>query len=476
MTETEKMKVVTPFYGVTTLDFFYEKVTEAFGLVNTSPEPKRKRVNKYEWASTFIVLMSQIALCLVRLRELQDVQYKNIKFGYAIRESTICLSNDARFRFGKTLVNVTLTAAKIYCYWKNEFKKKTVGMVIGGTESYIYFGVISQLAKQYHVPVISLRQRRAGVVAYPFDVNTLRSFPATYTEWPKLARALDLSEASRMLEERVAGDYQSLTYMTSNSVNDLQTPVSGSLQNAIWIYAHDFFDSPSVWGEGIFNDQVEWLDKTIAFLLDNEAKVIVKWHPNARQKCRRVYAEFEGKFNEHSIFLYDPISLNKVQEFSPLGVVTSMGSVIPEAAFIGIPVVAASPHPYTCVGLASPPTSISQYEKNLKSLITSPSQAPLKQMKDKAVMAMALMNSVYFRAAQSAELSFQNKSQTLRKFLASREGMQGHQHIPDEDTLIELLGMEFNSDFGRKEFETICKEISVLTGLDYRHPPLNEQY
>lgn len=473
--KNKKMKAVTPFFGVTTLDFFYAKIAEAFELENTSPEPNKKQVKKIEWAVTFIALIGQMALCLYRLRKMQDVQFKNIKFGYIIRESTICLSNDARFRLGKTLIDVTLTAAKIYCYWKNEFEHRTIGLVVGGTESYIYFGVISQLAAQYQVPVISLRQRRARVVAYPFDVNTLRSFPATYLDWPQLASDLDLVEASRMLEERIAGDYQSLTYMARNSANELQTPISESLQNAIWIYAHDFFDSPSVWGEGIFHDQVEWLEKSINCLLNNGAKVIVKWHPNARQKCSFVYAEFEKKFDDRCSFLYDCISLSKVREFSPLGIVTSMGSVIPEAAFIGIPTVAASPHPYICVGLAPPPTSIFQYEQKLKSLIAEPSPVIAMEMREKAVMAIALMNSVYFRPAQAAELSFEYTSQTFRKFLDSREGTQEQQNIPDEDTLIKILDLEFNSDFGRKEFESICKRISELSGLDYSYPFINEK-
>lgn len=244
MTKKNRIKAVTPFFGVTTLDFFYERLTEAFELKNTSPEPNNKKIKKIDWAVTFVVIMAQMTLCLSRLRKMQDVQYKNIKFGYIIRESTISLSNDARFRLGKPLIDVTLAAAKVYCYWKSELQRQAVGLVIGGTESYIYFGVISQLAAQHHIPVISLKQRRARgarVVAHPFDVNTLRSFPAMYEDWPKLAGDCDLVEARRMLEERIAGQYQSLTYMTRNSVDDLQTPDVESLQNAIWIYAHDFF-------------------------------------------------------------------------------------------------------------------------------------------------------------------------------------------------------------------------------------------
>lgn len=233
-----------------------------------------------------------------------------------------------------------------------------------------------------------------------------------------------------------------------------------------------FFDSPSAWGEGIFHDQVDWLETTINCLLRNGAKVIVKWHPNARQACSRVYAKFEKKFSGRCTFLHDSISLSKVLKFSPSGIVTSMGSVIPEAAFMGIPTVAASPHPYICVGLVPPPTSVFQYEQKLKSLIIDSNKAPRVEMREKAVMAIALMNSVLISPPQSAEFSFEYTSQTLKKFLDSREAMQGQQQTTDEDTLVELLDLEFNSDFGREEFASMCERISQLTGLNYSPPPL----
>ena len=472
----KKVKAVTPFFGVTTLDFFYAKVAEAFGFENTSPEPNKKRVNKLEWAVAFIVLISQMILAAYRLRSLHDVQYKNIKFGCIIRESTICLSTHARFKLGITLLDVTLAAAKIFCFWKSEFRRDSVGLVIGGTESYIYFGVISQLAKQYSVPVISIRQYEKHVVVNPFDLGTLRGFPATYDDWPDMASDLDLGEAYKVLEERIDGNYRSISYMARNSVDDLQTPDSENLQNAIWIYAHDFFDSPSVWGEGIFYDQVEWLEKSINCLLNNGAKVIVKWHPNAREKCGRIYAQFEKKFSARCRFLSDRISLNKVHKFSPLGIVTSMGSVIPEAAFMGIPIVAASPHPYMCVGLAPPPTSVSQYEQKLQSLITATTQASPTEMSQKAVMATALMHSVLIKPAQSAEFSFGYISQTLRKIIDSREEANKQRYIPTKDTLIECLDIELNSNFGSREFNLLCERISELTGLDYRRPPINDKF
>ena len=470
------MKVVTPFFGVTTLDFFYARVAEAFGLENTSPEPNKKRVNKLEWAVAFFLLIGQMILAAYRLRKLHDVQYKNIKFGCIIRESTICLSTDAQFKLSRTLIDVTMTAAKIFCYWNSEFHRRKVGLVIGGTESYIYFGVISQLAKQYSVPVISIRQYEKHVVANPFDLGTLRGFPATYNDWPNLASDLDLGEAYRVLEERIDGNYQSISYMARNSLDDLQTPDSENLQNAIWIYAHDFFDSPGFWGEGIFYDQVEWLEKSINCLLNNGAKVIVKWHPNAREKCGRVYAQFERKFIARCLFISDRISLNKVHKFSPLGIVTSNGSVIPEAAFMGIPIVAASPHPYMCVGLAPPPTSVSQYEKTLQSLITTSSQTSPMEMREKAVMAIALMYSVLIRPAQSAEFSFEYISQTLRKIIDSREEANNQRYIPAGDTLIKCLELELNSDFGRREFNRLCDRISELSGLDYWHHTINDKF
>lgn len=155
-----------------------------------------------------------------------------------------------------------------------------------------------------------------------------------------------LEAARQQLENRLSGGIDAATsYMRISAYGQTEVELPPGLHGAVVVFLHDFYDSPHVYPDLVFQDFWQWISYTIETLQKAGIRFFLKPHPNqialsdeALERLRRAYP------NLHWL----PTKASNVQ-LARAGIacgVTVYGTVAHELAYLGVPSIACARHPH----------------------------------------------------------------------------------------------------------------------------------
>jgi hypothetical protein len=155
-----------------------------------------------------------------------------------------------------------------------------------------------------------------------------------------------LNAARQQLERRLSGEIDAATsYMRKSAYGLTRVELPPDLNGSIVIFLHDFYDSPHVYADMVFQDFWRWVCFTIDVLKKSRIRFFLKPHPNqialsdeALGLLRKLYPDLK----------WLPIAASNVQ-LAQAGIacgVTVYGTVAHELAYLGVPSIACARHPH----------------------------------------------------------------------------------------------------------------------------------
>lgn len=208
-----------------------------------------------------------------------------------------------------------------------------------------------------------------------------------------------LAEAQVQLERRLSGGIDPATsYMRQSAYANTEVSVPPNLKGAVVVFLHDFYDSPHVYPELVFNDFWEWACLTITTLQEAGLVLFLKPHPNQIA----LSDEAISRLREHYPGLnWLPSGISNVQ-LAKAGIacgVTVYGTVAHEMAYLGIPTIGCARHPHHSFDFCRTAKSRAEYVAMLRSPEVLP--LPVEAMKRQALM-FYYMNNLYGTEAERA--------------------------------------------------------------------------
>lgn len=221
--------------------------------------------------------------------------------------------------------------------------------------------------------------------------------PPDFSDYRKVFDSLEgkdnlLEAARQQLVKRLSGGVDAATsYMRQSAyaVSDIDVP--DGLTGAVVVFLHDFYDSPHVYPDLVFDDFWQWICFTIEVLRRSGIRFFLKPHPNqialsdeALSHLRRNYPDLQ----------WLPAGVSNVQ-LARAGIacgVTVYGTVAHELAYLGVPSIGCARHPHHSFEFCRTARTRDAYEGMLKSYKMMP--APLGEMQRQA-LAFYYMHNLY---------------------------------------------------------------------------------
>jgi hypothetical protein len=181
-----------------------------------------------------------------------------------------------------------------------------------------------------------------------------------------------LKAAREQLAKRLAGGIDVATsYMRQSAYGQSDLALSGEVNGAVVVFLHDFYDSPHVYPDFVFDDFWQWVCFTIDVLQRSGINFFLKQHPNqialSDEALGRLRAKYPG-------LQWLPATVSNVQ-LARAGIacgVTVYGTVAHELAYLGVPSIGCARHPHHAFDFCRTARTRAEYEGMLKTYATLP--------------------------------------------------------------------------------------------------------
>lgn len=249
---------------------------------------------------------------------------------------------------------------------------------------------------EHGIPVrVALRQ---GVAVWSFGnlshfVKKLSEADAFHT--PDYSRyrsefdALDsqaqrLEAARQQLERRLSGGIDAATsYMRQSAYAQPDVALPDGVNGAVVIFLHDFYDSPHVYPDLVFDDFWRWTCFTIDVLQSAGISFFLKPHPNQIALSDEALGFLRQKYPG---LQWLPTAASNVQ-LARAGMVcgvTVYGTVAHELAYLGVPSIGCARHPHHTFDFCRTAKTSDEYEALLKTYTVLP--LPKQEMQRQALV------------------------------------------------------------------------------------------
>lgn len=155
-----------------------------------------------------------------------------------------------------------------------------------------------------------------------------------------------LSAARQQLEARLSGGIDAATsYMRKSAYGQNQVELPPGLDGAVVIFLHDFYDSPHIYPDLVFQDFWCWICFTVEVLKKSGTRFFLKPHPNQIALSDEALGRLRQKYPD---LQWMPVSTSNVH-LARAGIVcgvTVYGTVAHELAYLGVPSIASARHPH----------------------------------------------------------------------------------------------------------------------------------
>ena len=311
---------------------------------------------------------------------------------HGIRQKSISRGLDGRSSFINILISCFLFAV-IYYEIVQTNRYKTLKYIFAGDEAYIEFSFLCQLGELIGIKV-TLFKGFTSIRTHEFSEGTLRQKYPWESNFQQ-PTASQVETARVQLQQRISGDRSSLPYMEKKGTTTSDFNFS---KPGVWLFLHDFLDSPGLHGVGPYTNNNEWVSDTLKFCSAQKINVYLKTHPNGRKVNQKIVANFTKTFPNVTV-VSDNVSLANLRDQGLVElVITVFGSVIVEGLFCNFQVLSAGPSPYNSLGIIDYPKSKTEYKNQILSLIRN------KKLKQKSAIDVATALAKMNLGNKSAEI------------------------------------------------------------------------
>jgi len=252
--------------------------------------------------------------------------------------------------------------------WEILFSSNRIRSLLLPYTSYLHWGIPARLSLKNAVPVFTFG-------SYFYVLSKLNSkYPfhsKDYHLYEEIFEKLDrknerIYKGRQELNIRLKGHIDTGTSYMKNSAYTKLTEVDfNPVTDKSWavIFLHCFFDSPHIYGTGLFADFYDWLEHILTKASFNHDTVFyVKPHPNGLPENIEIIEEFKKRFSKFSNvqFISSKISNLVIAGKKPDAVFTYYGTIAHEFAFLGIPVITSGDNPHSLFRFVYNPSSISE--------------------------------------------------------------------------------------------------------------------
>jgi hypothetical protein len=343
--------------------FLNKKWHKLYSIIGLTKIYKLNSVNFLE-KPHLIFLSIKLWMKIKNKTDLLNLFYKDILIGDLIYDTYL------RFRILPTVnINDPFLCYYIYAALKchnsceNILYKNKVVKYFSSYTTYIQHGIPIRFFLLHHVEVYS-----SGNLQQLFKKLSLKDYRQTsfhenyYTDYLKLENKNELLNYSKkLLESKFNGNIDgSISYMKKsafhrNSNNDFFNNFDGVL------FLHDFYDSPHIYKNLIFNDFYEWVTHTLELINTYKLNIAVKPHPNQISESKKIIENLKGSYK--NIIWLDANISNKVIFNSGINFGISVyGTVLHELAYFGINPICAGDNPHYCFNFIHKPNNIKEYD------------------------------------------------------------------------------------------------------------------
>lgn len=181
-----------------------------------------------------------------------------------------------------------------------------------------------------------------------------------------------LEMARQQLEHRLSGGIDSATsYMRKSAYSQTQVDLPQGLEGAVVIFLHDFYDSPHVYPDLVFDDFWRWVCSTVDTLKKAGALFFLKPHPNQIALSDEAITRLRYKYPDLHWLPATVSNLQLVQSGITCGV-TVYGTVAHELAYLGVPSICCARHPHYTFDFCRTARTKHEYEAMLKTYWEKP--------------------------------------------------------------------------------------------------------
>lgn len=285
-------------------------------------------------------------------KDILEIKFEDILVGDLIYDTYLRYYKKPTInKIDNDVKNVIYKAINVYYNFKKVFNSKKISMFVTTYTTYIQHGIPTRLAIDKGIPVYSISSN-----TYIFQ-EIKKDFPYHTKNYTEFVSELPFNvnyDVKAIFESRFSGNIdKGISYMRKSSYSNIDNSnLLSKLLNLkkrnVFIYIHDFYDSPHINRCLLFNDLYDYIYNIFDNIEnDSESTFFVKSHPNSVYNSDSIIHELVNKFKYKNIHLLDSrISNNDIIKIKPDLIVTARGTVTIEMAYFNIPVVALFDNPY----------------------------------------------------------------------------------------------------------------------------------
>lgn len=283
---------------------------------------------------------------------------------------------------------------------KAYFEKTKPRIYITSYTTYLEHGIPTRVALQHGVAVWSFGSlNRFGKRLTQEDSYHTMDYSGYKIDFEALdARDQRLETARQQLENRLSGGIDAATsYMRQSAYGQSGGDLPPGVDGAVVIFLHDFYDSPHVYPDLVFDDFWQWICFTIKVLQSSGINFFLKPHPNQIALSDEALGRLRQKFPDLN---WLPACASNVQ-LARAGMVcgvTVYGTVAHELAYLGVPSIGCARHPHHTFEFCRTARSREEYEGMLRTYAKLP--VPEEEMQRQA-LAFYYMHNLYGGGDQS---------------------------------------------------------------------------
>lgn len=248
-------------------------------------------------------------------------------------------------------------------------------LYLSSYSTYIEHGVAVRVALANGIPVRVF----GNLVTFGKRLSATDPFHAPNGDaYRDIAESLDepgkeLARARELLEGRLGGKIdQATSYMRQSAYASMDEPVPEGVRGAVVVFLHDFFDSPHIYDDMVFDDFWQWINCTIQTLTEAGITFFLKPHPNQIAASVTVIEQLCVQYPSLCLLSSRITNLQLVEAGMGAGV-TVYGTVGHELAYLGVPVICCARHPHHSFDFCRTAKSVAEYQ----TLLRQPFELPL---------------------------------------------------------------------------------------------------
>ncbi|CAM5783094.1 hypothetical protein [Rhizobacter fulvus] len=261
------------------------------------------------------------------------------------------------------------------------FRARQPRVYLTSYTTYIQHGVAARVALQEGTRVVSFGNlQEFGKVLTLRDTFHTRN-PVHYRrEFHALPNQPELLlEAQRQLDIRLSGGIDSATSYMAASAYRATTDEVPDVAGAVVVFLHDFYDSPHVYADLVFDDFWSWICFTIEKLAQASVPFLVKPHPNQIALSDEVIGDLKLRYPQLRM-ISSGVTNRQLVDAGMACAVTVYGTIAHEMAYLGVPSIGCARHPHIAFDFCRTALDRSSYAELLKTaLVDRPDATSLRQ-------------------------------------------------------------------------------------------------